>query len=89
MAGIDLAEKLIRDKKSKGKVIAIGSTTENQKYMLVKIENDRGIIYQLDYGSDIRFANNINLEDEIELKVLDKYNAEWQIIKAGPKQIEA
>ena len=87
MAGIELAKKLINDKKDKGKVIALGKTTENQKYLIIKLDDDKGIIYQIDFGSDIRFSNNINLEDEIVLKLLDEYSAEWQVNKRGPEQI--
>lgn len=87
MAGADLAKKLIKENRNEGKVIALGSTVENQKYMLVKLNNNKGIIYQIDYGSDIRFSNNINLEDEVKLKLLDEYTAEWQVNKHGPEQV--
>ena len=87
MAGINLAEKLIKDKKDEGKVIALGKTIYNEKYLIIQLENDKGIIYQIDYGSDIRFSNNINLEDSVKLFQIDEYSAEWRVIKSGPKQI--
>ena len=87
MAGIGLAKQLISDKKGKGKVIALGKTVYQEKYVLIQLEGDKGRIYQIDYGADIKLEDNINLEDVIELRILDEYTAKWEVVKHGSRQM--
>lgn len=85
MAGISLAKKLISERRNKGKVIALGKTIYGERFMLIQLEDDRGRIHQLDYGSDIRFAQVINLNDIVELEMKDEYTAMWEVkVRGGP-----
>jgi hypothetical protein len=79
MAGIELAKNLIKDGKNKGKVIATGVTSEHNRYMLIKLDTN-GVLHQVDYGSDIKFDDVINLNDIVELQILDEYCAMWKVI---------
>ena len=79
MAGIELAQNLIKSGKNKGKVIARGVTSENHRYMLIKLDIG-GVLHQVDYGSDLRFDDVINLDNIVELVLLDEHCAMWKVV---------
>lgn len=88
MAGIGFAKQLVQDNKNRGKVIATGRTVNNEKYILVQLEGDKGRIHQIDHGGDIRLEPSIGLNDIVELSIVDEYSAIWKTVENGGVQIE-
>jgi len=78
MAGIQNAEKLIKENKDYGKVIECGKYQDGTKIdFYYKISLNHGNIDVVDYGSDVRVANNIELGDMVKLTILDEVSAMW------------
>jgi len=79
MAGMNIAKKLIKQKRNKGRVIAKGKTIyEDEKFMIIEIPKDRGTETVFDYGTDIRFQKGIKLKEKVQLKIISEGTAEWQ-----------
>lgn len=80
MSGIKTVEEMNDYGLNKGFVLAKGdivkSNLKNTKYLIVDF-NDNGWETIYDYGLDVKFDENINVGDLIELKILDEYNALW------------
>jgi len=82
MAGIKEAKDLDKNNMNEGRVLYKGEFIDNElliKFLLIELENDKGIITQFDYGSDLRFDNNISVGNYVYLKIIDDYTAEWRI----------
>lgn len=47
------------------------------KYIIIRLK-DGGLITQYDYGSDIRIADEIEVQDEVMLMSVSNWSAEWQ-----------
>lgn len=80
MAGNKEAEKLIEEGRSSGVVLDGGTFEEENKlvnYVLIRLDNDNGIITQFDYGSDLKLDQLMEIGDRVNLEKLDEYNYIW------------
>ena len=81
MAGIVESKKLVEDKKNAGTVLYKGYFIDDYilfDFIIVKLDNDMGIIPQCDYGSDLHISNKIKVGDKVKLVIHDGYSSEWK-----------
>lgn len=90
MAGIQGAMKRVMEHRNLGKVLVRGTYREGNetecpenKYMIVRLSHDNGTILVLDYGSDVRIADDVEDGKTVMLNILDNWTAEWQIHEPG------
>lgn len=83
MAGIYNAVKLKNKGMDKGVVLYKGEFVDEHilfKFIIIKLNNDSGLIIQFDYNSDISFDEDIVTGSKVELLILDEYTAKWEVI---------
>jgi len=79
MAGIVGAEKLIKEKRNTGLVIAKGKTINaDEEFMIVQLDNDQGWHTVCAYGADIEIADDVFLGDHVRLRKIREYKAVWE-----------
>jgi len=79
MAGIMEAKELSYKLKNTGVVIAEGITSEESKYLIIRLDNDKGVITQFDYGSDLEIDKEIQVGNKVKLTLVNEYHAKWEI----------
>jgi len=77
MAGINEIEKLIDEKKTHGEVILCGKTPDGEDCLVIKLDDDKGIITQFAYGSDLAIDESIELGSCVNLVQYDDYCGAW------------
>ena len=74
MAGIKLIERLLKEGKTNGKVIALGRTIDKDNYVIIKWDGDKGFSTIFDYGSDVHIAENVRVSSLVCVKKISEYD---------------
>ncbi len=86
MAGIKEALRRVSDGLDKGLCLYRGVFEEygdlfpdtKIKFMIIELEENKGIYTVFDYGGDVRISDDIKVNDYVRLGIFNNWNAKWE-----------